>query len=464
MTWLSDLFQQPWLLVLALLLPAAAVALLVVGARRRRARLARLGTPEMIARLAPSAPSARGSGTRAALLGGALLFAGVAFAGPRWGLEHTVVRGQGIDMVLALDASLSMEARDERPSRLERMKQEVRRLRAESQGDRVALVAFAGRSYILTPLTVDDGALELFLDNLDPSVVGQAGSSLARAIRQGTDLLLSTKTGSDRALVVMSDGEAFEPVEDVTAAAQHAAESGIALVTVGFGTPQGATIPIKSGDSTTVKRDDQGNVVVTHYTPDLLRAAAQTANGTFVDAAETDKATKIRRALLRLRGQTRAVETGQDRTPRFQLFLIPAVLLLLLDTFLAARRRRPGDRAAAAAAVAEGGAGNVPRRAPTPVMGAAATAGAKGAAALMLAVSLAAAVALVPPRTARADDVGDAVQAFRAKQYARAAALYRRAIDKGDRSPETLYNFGTALLAADSLRSAAEALEKASSA
>ena len=118
-------------------------------------------------------------------------------------------------MVLALDASLSMMAQDERPSRLERMKQEVRRLRAMSPGDRMGVLAFAGRSYVLSPLTIDEGALDLFLDNLDPSVVGQAGSSLARTIRQGVDLLTLTNSGADRALVVMSDGEAFEPIEDV---------------------------------------------------------------------------------------------------------------------------------------------------------------------------------------------------------------------------------------------------------
>ena len=102
----------------------------------------------------------------------ATLLASVAMAGPRWGEEATVLRGEGIDIVLALDASLSMLATDERPIRLERLKQEVRRLRAASRGDRFALLAFAGRSYILSPLTVDEGALDLFLDNLDPSIVG----------------------------------------------------------------------------------------------------------------------------------------------------------------------------------------------------------------------------------------------------------------------------------------------------
>src|SRR5438034_9102867 len=105
-----------------------------------------------------------------------------------------------------------------------------------SAGDRVGVIAFAGRSYVLSPLTIDAGALDLFLDNLDPSVVGQAGSSLAKAIRQGTDLLLLTRSGADRALVIMSDGEAFEDIEDVVAEARRASQQGISLVTVGFGT------------------------------------------------------------------------------------------------------------------------------------------------------------------------------------------------------------------------------------
>jgi Ca-activated chloride channel family protein len=146
------------------------------------------------------------------------------------------MQGEGIDIVLAMDASLSMMAPDDGPNRLERLKQEVRRLRAASRGDRFALLAFAGRSYILSPLTVDDGALDLFLDNLDPSIVGQAGSSLASPINQATDLLQASRSAGDRALVILSDGEAFEEHAAIVEAAERAGRLGIAVVTVGFGT------------------------------------------------------------------------------------------------------------------------------------------------------------------------------------------------------------------------------------
>lgn len=417
----------PWMLPVTVTLMALAVVLAVVAVRRKRARLARMGEAPLLARLAPMEALAPAL-WRAARLGTVALLAGLALAGPRWGTEPAVVSGEGIDVVLALDASLSMLATDERPNRLERMKQEVRRYRDLARADRVAMLAFAGRSYILTPLTVDDGALELFLDNLDPSIVGQAGSSLARAITQGTDLLLSSQGGSDRALVLMSDGEAFEPVEDVRAAAARAAQAGIAVVTVGFGTEAGTTIPVTENGVTAPKRDENNEIVVSRYTPQMLQAIATAANGTFVGAEVTDKAARVRGALQRLRATTRSIAAGATRTARFQWFVAPALLLLLLDTWLAERRRRPRRHEVARVAAR-----------------AAAVVGA-------LVISGCTWSGSVPRTAAREYAVG---------RPARAAALYRAVITRGDTRPEMFYNLGTALVAADSLGGAVEPLERA---
>lgn len=418
-------FDYIWLLPLAVVLPAAILWLLMRADRRRRARLERLGEAGIVARLMPP-NAARPMRARAGRLAVAGALIGIGIAGPRWGTEQTVIRSRGIDMVFALDASLSMMAPDERPNRLERMKQEVRRLRAMSRGDRVGLIAFAGRSYVLSPLTIDAGALDLFLDNLDPTVVGQAGSSLARAIRQGTDLLLLTKSGADRALVVMSDGEAFEDVQDVVAEARRTGQQGINLVTVGFGTTDGSTIPIREGGSTTQKRDENGQIVITHYTPALLRAAADAAGGTFIDAAQSDKATRVRAALASLRRQQRMATAGETKTPRYQWFLFPAMLLLLVDTLLMERRgRRPAGMSSRTTAVA--------------------------ATLLFMFVS----------GCAQQSANAAAAREYHEKRYASSAAMYRKLIDGGDRSVPTLYNYGTALLATDSLTAAAEVLERA---
>ena len=427
-------FDYPWLLTLAIVLPVLVILLVRYNYRQRAARLARLGSSDVVSRLVP--PNAmRTPGWRVTRLATAALGVGIAVAGPRWGAERNVVRTSGIDMVLALDASLSMMATDDRPNRLERMKQEVRRLLDQSRGDRTGLIAFAGRSYILTPMTVDGGALALFLDNLDPSVVGQAGSSLARAIRQGSDLLMLSNSGADKALVVMSDGEAFEDVNDVIAEAKHAGDQGISLVTVGFGTTQGSTIPVKNPDgSTTQKRDESGQIVVTHYTPDFLRAAADAAHGTFIDASRTDKAALVKSALARLRTKARATISGDSRTPRYQLFLLPAVLLLLLDTILSERRGRRQRRSAASQ-----------------------TAVTATAALVFIVLPLLSGCAGFLPSSSPSDK---AARAFHSQNYQQSAVLYRSAIDGGDKRPETLYNYGTALLAGDSLQNAIEALER----
>jgi Ca-activated chloride channel family protein len=410
----------PWMLPVALLLGALATSLVVVAVRRKRGRLARLAEAPLLARLAPASAVAPAH-WRAARLGVATLLAGVAFAGPRWGTEPAIVSGEGIDVVLALDASLSMLATDDRPNRLERMKQEVRRYRDLARSDRIAMLAFAGRSYILTPLTVDDGALELFLDNLDPSIVGQAGSSLSRTITQGTDLLLTSKGGSDRALVIMSDGESFEPIEEIRDAAARAAQNGIVLVTVGFGTTAGATIPVPEGGTVVPKRDENDQVVISRYNPETLQAIADASNGTFVGAEVTDKATRVRAALQRLRATSRTVSAGASKTPRFQWFVAPALLLLLLDTWRAERVRRR-------------------RRAPLALAGVAALAGCTWSGSA--------------PR--------DAAREYAVGRYARSAAIYRAAIAAGDARPQLFYNLGTALVAADSLDAAAEPLERAS--
>jgi Ca-activated chloride channel family protein len=394
--WLG-LFEQPEFLAIAVLGPLFVVALVVSRQRRRRERLGKLGPPSVVSRLVPTASRESGL-VRVILLGGAMVASGVALAGPRWGNEQRLEHGSGVDVVLALDASLSMMARDERPNRLERMKEEVRRLRDLSPGDRTALVAFAGRSYVLTPLTVDDGAL----DNLDPSVVGQPGTALSRAIRQGTDLLLATRTASDRALVLMSDGEGFDDESDVRAAAEYAKENGVSVVTVGFGTEAGTTIPV-AGPGDTVKRDENGEVVVTHYSPKLLQIIADAGHGVFISASETDKAVKIRNALNKLRTQERALERGQSLAPQFQLFLAPAVLLLLLDTFLADRTRVRLRRAGAVAVAA-------------------------------VALGFVQVDSVPPPQT------------------------YRQLVDKGDHTARTMYNYGTSLLASDSMDAAVSAL------
>lgn len=414
-------FDTPWLLAAVLVLPALVWWLRRTRERRRQARLERFAERGALVRLIGFGGT--DAGARTLRLVTVAVLAGLALAGPRWGLARGPASARGIDMAIALDASLSMMAPDERPSRLERMKQEVRRLRAMSQADRVALIAFAGRSYILTPLTGDDGAIELFLENLDPSVVGQAGSSISRAVRQGTELLLASDGSADRALVIMSDGESFEPLEDVRTAAEEAGSKGVSIVTVGFGTTAGSTIPVRDGNVVREKRDENGNIVVTKYTPELLAEAARAAGGTFIPAEASDKATRVRAALRTLRTARRNVESREDHVPRFLWLLLPALGLLMFDTWVMGRRR---------GAVGLRSVGN---RAASPV-------------ALLL--LLLGAGCTRPP---------DPAALFEDGNVGAALAELQRQVAEGDTTHVTRYNYGTVLLAVDSVGAGTELLE-----
>ena len=422
-------WERPWLLVLALAVAALGVASALLWQRRRAARLSALGSAQAIDRLAPSAHS-HSSLYRALRLGAASVLAAVAFAGPRFGTAREVIRTRGGDVVLAMDASLSMMADDERPTRLERMKQEVRRFRAASPGDRVGLIAFAGRAYVLSPLTADDGALELFLDNLDPSIVGQPGTAIAPAINGALDLLAAAQGGAGRAVVLLTDGEGFDDKLVALKAAGRAREMGVRVVTVGFGTEGGTSIPIRTSSGMESKRDYEGNIVITHYDPSLLGELARAADGEFIAADATDKGTRIARALASLEARQRAAEAGLSMPARYQWLLAVALLLLLYDAW-----RGDGGR--------------------WPVRVVAWLRARRAARAAML-------LLFVAPAVARAQTSADrGLAEFRAGRVAEAVRWYREAVSRGDRSPRTLYNYGTVLLAADSLDGAVDALERA---
>ena len=120
------------------------------------------------------------------LLGVLSLAAMFALAGPRWGTRVVETETKGLDLVIAVDISRSMLAEDTDPSRLERAKREARRLIHDLSGDRIGLVAFAGQSYVMSPLTVDGSALQLLIDALDPDVASTGGSDFALALGPGT--------------------------------------------------------------------------------------------------------------------------------------------------------------------------------------------------------------------------------------------------------------------------------------
>lgn len=330
-------FDSPGLLWLAVALPVVVALGLWLWVRRRRRAARALGSPELLQRMGAgdlaSFPLAR---LPILVLAAAAL--GLAAAGPRWGLESVSEQTAAGDLVLALDVSKSMLARDIQPNRLERQRVLARRVLRELPGDRIGMVAFAGRAYILSPMTVDHGALQLYLDALDPDIVSQGGSSLAAAIRQATDLALGARESRRGAVLLISDGEALEEEDAVRDAAARAARVGITVHTVGVGTVEGAPIP-EVGDARQVesyKRGPDGEIVITALGEELLRDVASATDGRYVrlgGAGGTDAVLSALKGLERTEG---ASQRRVREKERYAWFVLVALVLLMIDGVMAA--------------------------------------------------------------------------------------------------------------------------------
>ena len=318
------MFDTPVLLFLAPVLGLALGFAAWLG-RRRRIRLARRWSPAL-GRLA------RGRGTWAPLVLGLVgLACVVALAGPRWGRTQVRTETRALSLVFAVDISRSMLAEDASPNRLQRAVREARRLIQDLEGDRLGLIAFAGRSYILAPLTVDGGALQMYLDALDPDLASEGGTSLSSVLAQGTQLLGATTDAADRVLVVFTDGEAHDTLPDVVRQAEALKEAGVRLIVVAEGGARPTRIPVRDSAGTLIeyKRDDEGNVVQTQRRDDVLHAVVEAAEGTLVPSEAPDQGGAVRDLVAAMKRSPSSATRMADLVPRAWIPGLVAALLLL---------------------------------------------------------------------------------------------------------------------------------------
>jgi len=311
---------------------AAAVWFAAAWARRTRVRRAAAWS-EQTARIA-RAGGRLGSST----LGLAAGLAAVALAGPRWGEEKIVTETRGLNLVIAVDISRSMLAEDAAGSRLARALREARRLVQDLDGDRLGLVAFAGTTYILSPLSVDGPAITLYLDALDPDIASEGGTALAPALAQGAELLRASPEVADRVLVVFTDGEGHDSLAGTMREARRLGELGIHLILVAEGGRDPARIPVRDEQGALVawQRDADGNVIETARHDDELGVVADAAQGTLVAAELPDQAGAVRDLVASYKRATATESRTQRGRPRAWIPLLLALVVLGAQT--AARR------------------------------------------------------------------------------------------------------------------------------
>lgn len=327
--------ERPELLWGMLAGPFLALLFLTDTVWRNRALL-RFTSPNTLMRMVPGTSPMRVM-VRFLLLRHALSFLVVGLSGPQFGTKLEEVRSQGIDLVVAIDVSNSMECEDLKPSRMEAARRSMAQLIDRLRGDRLGIVVFAGEAFVQLPITADRSAAKLFLNTVSTNAVGTQGTAIGAAIELAQESFDPELPGS-KAIIVITDGENHE--DDAAGAARKAAEAGIVVHTIGMGTPEGGPLPIRrNGQVQGFRKDDGGNTVVSRLNEAMLKDIAAKGNGAYV------RATAGNNGLQQMVEELRQLDTAEKGSyiytaheDQFQYPLGIGIVLALLGLSFGERR------------------------------------------------------------------------------------------------------------------------------
>jgi Ca-activated chloride channel family protein len=240
------------------------------------------------------------------------------------------VEKEGIELVIAIDVSNSMLARDVSPDRLARAKQILSRLIDVRRNDKVALIVFAGEAYVQMPLTSDTQSAKIFLNTINPDLVPIQGTAIGEAITLGVSSFSSDKEIS-KAMVIITDGEDHEG--NAAGVAAEAAKAGVMINVLGIGSPDGSPVPVNEY-SNNFMTDNEGNVVVSRLNEQMSMEIAESGEGLYVRADNSSTAVRA------LEAQLDELETGKstalsyseydEKFPLLGWFMLAILLLEIL--------------------------------------------------------------------------------------------------------------------------------------
>lgn len=394
-------FEYPILLYALLAIPLMVLLLLLFRRWKNKMRL-RIGDAQLVdGLLADHLP-------RRFLLKGvlaiiALTLLGVAMANLRQPDTAQKVSRNGIDVMIALDVSRSMLAEDIKPNRLERAKQMLGKLIDKLSNDRIGLVVFAGKSYLQMPLTADHAAARLFLSSASTDMVPSQGTVIGEALKMCGSFFVG-KEKKYKSIVMISDGEDHD--EEAGAIAEQLADNGVSIITVGIGSPEGS--PIIDEATKTLKKDNDGNTVVSKLNEGLLQQLAQKGKGRYQRFTNSDEVAAVVAQQLNSMDKRNVTDFAGGGYYSFAPWLLlAALLLLLMEMVLSERKKRQ-------------------KRITGPVI----------------------AAGLLFPAMLSAQDstqLKKGNDAYRQKAYDKAAALYKTVTDKNSNNTVAQYNLGNAL-------------------
>jgi Ca-activated chloride channel homolog len=334
-----------------LLLIPLLIALFIRSEQRGLKRLQEFVSTRLLPQLAGTVNRPRRI-TRFALQLLGLALAIVSLAQPRWGYTFEDVKRKGLDLLIAVDTSRSMLSNDVQPNRLDRVKLAIQDLISQLQGDRVGLIAFAGRAFLQAPLTIDYDAVVEALNDLDTKTIPEGGTNISSAITLATQSFGKSAMGN-RALVIFTDGE--ELSGDAVKTAKEAADAGVRIFTVGVGTPQGSLIPVTGDDGqTSFVKDSSGQVVKSKLDDKRLREIAQATGGFYLHLENGPRTMQQiqNEGLAKMQAAEMDVRLSRRPIERYE-WPLGAALVALALSILIPERKRARQKAYAAAPARE---------------------------------------------------------------------------------------------------------------
>ena len=326
------------------LLPAV-LGLFIFSDWRRSLSLRCFGETPLVRRLTLSLNPALRWAKRILILF-AMLMTLLALCQPHFSKKEIEVERKGVDVMILVDVSQSMLAKDLAPTRLDKAKLELETLVEKLKQDRIGIVAFAGDAFIQCPLTTDHNAVKLFLSSVSPNLVPAPGTMIGRAIQVGMRAFMDADKGF-KTMIILTDGE--DQGSDPMNQAKAAVQAGISIFTIGIGTPAGSTLPAEpgqggqpAGQAGTLKKDLRGNIILSKLDEGLLRKIAAETGGVYYRASRgeieiEDLTHRIRQMTQKGLKKSRSVEYEEN----YQFFLLLAILALFLEIILTEKRKTP---------------------------------------------------------------------------------------------------------------------------
>ncbi len=333
-------FYLPQYLWLLAALPVV-LGFFLIADRFRKARSQRIGQPTTVSRLFGRSNFAASNLSLISFLAG-IAFIIAAMARPQYpgGVEKIEARGGKI--VVALDLSLSMKAQDFQPDRLEKAKREIIDLVEKLKAQTVGLVIFAGEAFVQCPPTIDYSAFRMFLDVADVGMISDTGTNLADAITVSAKLLDDGST-VDKAVIIFTDGETFEG--DAEKAASAAADKGVKVYTIGVGSVSGRPIPDPEGGG--LKKNENGEIVISKLDADILAKIADKGNGKFFRATPGESELDDLYADIKgLKGEEKEKKFRTLYNEKYRWLLLPGIVLVGAAAFIPTSRREDDSDAA----------------------------------------------------------------------------------------------------------------------